>query len=65
MSISEERRLLRPMLATGILHPLTAGGTAVPAEVIYAAATNPVSGPRALVRALLDDVSSRIDWSQR
>jgi hypothetical protein len=63
--ISEEHRLLRPMLATEALHRFAAGGSAVPSEVLYVAGANPQSGPRALVRIALDDLVAGIDWTLR
>jgi murein DD-endopeptidase MepM/ murein hydrolase activator NlpD len=63
--ISEELRVLRPMLATEALHLLAAGGAAVPSEVLYVAGANPHGGPRALVQLALDDLVSGIDWARR
>lgn len=65
ISISEEHRILRPMLATEALHRFAAGGSAVPSEVLYVAGANPQSGPRALVRIALDDLLAGIDWTLR
>lgn len=59
------RRAVRPMLATGVLHPLAAGGADMPAEVLYLAAASPVSGPRALVDLALAELATEIDWSAR
>lgn len=64
-SAAAERRLLRPMLATGLLHPLASGGSRVPADLLYLLGTNPVSGPRALVDLALADLVAEIDWSKR
>jgi murein DD-endopeptidase MepM/ murein hydrolase activator NlpD len=63
--ISEEHRVLRPMLATEALHLFTAGGGVVPSEVLYVAGANPQSGPRALVQLALDDLVGGIDWGLR
>jgi murein DD-endopeptidase MepM/ murein hydrolase activator NlpD len=65
ISVSEEQRALRPMLATEVLHLWADGGAALPQEVIFAAGANPQVGPRALVRLALDDLAAGIDWSQR
>jgi murein DD-endopeptidase MepM/ murein hydrolase activator NlpD len=65
ISLSEEQRALRPMLATEVLHLWADGGAALPQEVIFAAGANPQVGPRALVRLALDDLAAGIDWSQR
>lgn len=62
VAISEEQRVLRPMLATEVLHPWTAGGAGLPQEVIYAAGANPQGGTRALLRLALDDLVAGIDW---
>lgn len=64
-SAEAERRLLRPMLATGLLHPLASGGSRMPADLLYLLGTNPVSGPRALVDLALADLVAEIDWSKR
>ena len=58
-------RLLRPMLATDVLHPLAAGGARLPAELLYLLGANPVDGPRALVDLALGDLIDEIDWSAR
>jgi hypothetical protein len=63
--ISLEQARLRPMLATGALHVLAAGGPAVAQEVLYAAGANPQSGPRVLVQAALEDLVAAIDWAAR
>ncbi|MEO7429443.1 MAG: M23 family metallopeptidase, partial [Acidimicrobiales bacterium] len=60
-----DQRSLRPMLATGVLHPLAAGGSRLPAELLYLLGANPVDGPRALVDLALDDLLGDIDWSSR
>jgi len=65
LPISEEHRILRPMLATEALHLFAAGGSAVPSEVLYVAGANPQSGPRALVQIALDDLVAGIDWTLR
>ncbi|MGH9273565.1 MAG: M23 family metallopeptidase, partial [Acidimicrobiales bacterium] len=63
--ISQEHRVLRPMLATEALHAFAAGGSAVPQEVMYVAGANPHSGPRALVQMALADLVAGIDWAAR
>ena len=63
--ISEEQRVLRPMLATDVLRAWTTGGADLPAEVFYLAGANPQEGPRALVQLALDDLVAGIDWSAR
>jgi murein DD-endopeptidase MepM/ murein hydrolase activator NlpD len=62
VAVSEEQRVLRPMLATEVLHLWTAGGEGLPQEVIYAAGANPQGGTRALLRLALDDLVAGIDW---
>jgi murein DD-endopeptidase MepM/ murein hydrolase activator NlpD len=58
-------RALRPMLATGVLHPLAAGGARLPAEVLYFVGSNPLDGSHALVDLALADLVERIDWTAR
>lgn len=60
-----EQRLLRPMLATDVLHPFAAGGTRLPAEVLYVVGGSPTAGSRALLDLALGDLVAGIDWSQR
>ena len=63
--ISQEQRVLRPMLATEALHAFASGGAGVPQEVMYVAGANPHSGPRALVQMALADLVAGIDWAAR
>ena len=65
IAISEEHRVLRPMLATDVLHGLAGGGAAVPQEVLYVAGANPHSGSRALLQLALADLVAGIDWTSR
>ena len=58
-------RVLRPMLATGVLHPLAAGGARLPAEVWYFVGSNPLDGSHALVDLALADLVAQIDWTTR
>jgi murein DD-endopeptidase MepM/ murein hydrolase activator NlpD len=60
-----DARLLRPMLATDVLHPLAAGGSRLPAEVLYVVGGSPVAGSRALLDLALGDLVAEIDWSKR
>lgn len=64
-SAAAASRRLRPMLATGLLHPLASGGGNVPAELLYLVGTNPVDGSRALLDLALTDLMGDIDWSTR
>lgn len=59
------RPVLRPILATEVLHPLASGGAALPAEVLYLVGADPFGGPRALVDLALTDLVADIDWSSR
>lgn len=63
--VFEERRVLRPMLATGLLHGLTAGSRAWPVEVLYLAGASAVTGPRVLVDVAVADIVDSIDWEAR
>ncbi len=62
---AEDLRLLRPMLATDVLHPLASGGADLPAEVLYLVGASPVEGPRALIDLALGDLVAGIDWTAR
>ena len=54
---------LRPMLATGLLHPLTAGSArAWPLDALYLATANAVTGPQALIDRTVADLVAGIDW---
>lgn len=61
--VAEEHRLLRPMLATDLLHELTAGTAAWPVEVLYLASASALSGPRVLVDLAVADIVASIDWA--
>jgi murein DD-endopeptidase MepM/ murein hydrolase activator NlpD len=63
--ISEERRVLRPMLATGLLHGLAAGSRAWPVELLYLAGSSAVTGPRVLIDLAIADIVDGIDWEAR
>ncbi len=63
-SAATDQRRLRPMLATGLLHPLSRGN-ALPTELLYVVGRNPVDGPRALLDLALADLMAEIDWSSR
>ncbi len=65
ISISQEQRALRPMLATDALHLWAGGGAALPQEIIFVAGANPQAGPRVLVQLALDGLVDAIDWSAR
>lgn len=61
----DDQRVLRPMLATDVLHPLAAGGARMPAELLYLLGANPFDGSRALLDLALSDLVAEIDWSSR
>lgn len=63
--ISDEQRLLRPMLATELLHPLAAGGSGLAPEVLYLTGANPVTGSRVLLELALQGLVAGIDWHAR
>lgn len=65
MSVFEERRVLRPMLATGLLSGLAGGSRAWPVEVLYLAGASAVSGPRVLIDLAVADIVEGIDWEAR
>ena len=62
---SAEQRLLRPTLATALLHPLAAGGDSLSPAALYLLANDPVGGGHQLVQTELDDLAASIDWSSR
>ena len=62
VSIAEERRVLRPMLATELLHPLASRSGAWPVALLYL--TGP-TGSRVLLDQALEDVVASIDWAGR
>lgn len=64
-TISDEQRLLRPMLATEVLQPLTAGGADLAPEVLYLTGSNPITGPRVLLELVISDLVAGIDWTAR
>lgn len=63
--ISDEQRLLRPMLATEVLHPLAAGGAGLAPEVLYLTGAHPVTGSRVLLELALEGLVAGIDWEGR
>lgn len=65
VTITEERRALRPMLATELLRPLSAGSPSMPAELLYLAGADPLRGPSALVDLALEELVDDIDWAAR
>ena len=58
-----DAQALRPMLATGILHPLASGGADLPAPVLYLVGSDVLDGPRALVELALADLVDSLGWS--
>jgi murein DD-endopeptidase MepM/ murein hydrolase activator NlpD len=60
---STAARALRPMLATGILHPLAAGGADIPAPVLYLVGSDVLNGGRALVELALADLVDSLGWA--
>jgi murein DD-endopeptidase MepM/ murein hydrolase activator NlpD len=64
-TVSEEERLLRPMLATEVLHPLAGGGSGLAPEILYLAGSHPVTGPRVLLELAVDELVAGIDWNVR
>jgi murein DD-endopeptidase MepM/ murein hydrolase activator NlpD len=63
--VTDERRVLRPMLATDLLHGLTAGSAAWPVEVLYMAGASALTGPRVLIDLAVADIVGGIDWGTR
>ena len=65
VTISDEQRALRPMLATEVLRPLSGGARALPAELLYLAGADALRGSSALVDRALEDLVDAIDWTAR
>ncbi len=65
LPVSAEARLLRPTLATQVLHPYAAGGDGwTPAE-LYVLGSDPAVGAGYLLQSTLDDLAAEIDWTAR
>lgn len=60
-----DQRMLRPTLATALLHPLAAGGDGLTPAALYLLANDPVAGGRQLLQDQLDDLAASIDWGSR
>jgi hypothetical protein len=65
LSLTADQRLLRPTLATALLHPLAAGGDGLTPAALYLLANDPVSGGRQLLQDALDSLAASIDWTRR
>lgn len=63
--LSDEQRVLRPMLATELVHPLAAGGAGLSPALLYLTGVSPLVGPRALLDAAVQDLVDDIDWDAR
>lgn len=63
--ISEERRLLRPMLASDLLHTLIGGSDAWSPELLYVTGASALRGPRLLVDLAVEEIVEGIDWPSR
>jgi murein DD-endopeptidase MepM/ murein hydrolase activator NlpD len=65
MAVTAEQRLLRPTLATALLHPVAAGGDGLTPAALYLLANDPVGGGRQLLQDALDTLVASIDWDRR
>ena len=65
LPVSAEARLLRPTLATQVLHPYASGGDGWSAPVLYVVGSDPAVGAGVVLQATLDDLATTIDWSSR
>ena len=61
LPVSAEARLLRPTLATQMLHPYVAGDDWLPA-VLYVVGTDPAAGAGLILQSTLDELVTEIDW---
>jgi murein DD-endopeptidase MepM/ murein hydrolase activator NlpD len=65
LPVSAEARLLRPTLATQVLHPYASGGDLWSPAVLYVVGTDPAAGAGYVLQSTLDDLAADIDWSAR
>jgi len=65
LSVAEEPRALRPLLAIDLLYPLTLNSTPWPVEMLYLASASAVTGPRVLVDVAVADIVAGINWHAR
>lgn len=56
--------LLRPMFHRAALRAFAAGGSHLPARLLYTTAASPLAGSRGLLQLAVDDLVAGIDWSQ-
>ena len=63
LPVSAEARLLRPTLATQVLHPYVAGGDGWSPAVLYVLGSDPAAGAGYVLQATLDDLAAEIDWT--
>jgi murein DD-endopeptidase MepM/ murein hydrolase activator NlpD len=62
---SAEARLLRPTLATQVLHPYASGGDGWTAALLYVIGSDPALGGGYILQSQLDALAAEIDWSAR
>ena len=65
LAVTADQHLLRPTLATALLHPFAAGGDGLTPAALYLLANDPVSGGRQLLQDALDSLAASIDWRHR
>jgi murein DD-endopeptidase MepM/ murein hydrolase activator NlpD len=65
LAVTADQHLLRPTLATALLHPMAAGGDGLTPAALYLLANDPVGGGRQLLQDALDALAASIDWTRR
>lgn len=61
-AVVDQQRLLRPMLATGLVHPLASGGDGWDPARLYLLASAPGRNVALLMRSALEDLGRTLDW---
>lgn len=62
IGVSEEHRRLRPMLATGLVHPLASGGDGWNPANLFLLANAPARNSAQMLLSALDDLTTAVDW---
>jgi murein DD-endopeptidase MepM/ murein hydrolase activator NlpD len=65
LPVDAEARLLRPTLATQLVHPYASGGDGWTPAVLYVLGADPSAGAGYLLQSSLDALAAGIDWSER
>ena len=65
LPVDAEARLLRPTLATQLVHPFASGGDGWTPAVLYVLGADPAAGAGYLLQSSLEQLAAEIDWSTR